>query len=349
MPGQQVRQRRQTTQPVTAFGQKITFSLGKGMLYRELMLRFYGNITWTAPLNVAANIGRGDEWALIDRIDIFVNGNDLIRTFSGPMLRIINQMWENSFSRPSLTFGDGATAAPTFDSTLVIPFWQPQSFRPMDTALDSSKVSDFRIEITIASTAQFTSATAPTAIAANIDILSLESFGVDPSSVFSEMRLYQIQQTISGVNSAYQVQLPVGPLYRGFFFNAFTTGTGYTTADLPNAITNVKITSGTTVFRDIPWAVLRDWQRQRIGWRRDFVQQAANSPAVATAGGVYLRTAKSSLVDEDSVAFLDLCQDGYMTEAIDTYGFSELNLEFHVAAACSLWIVPIQVYPPRGR
>lgn len=343
---QAVRQRRQTTLTVSSFSQKQVYQLGKGMIYRELFLRFYGSLTYGAAANnTAATLGRGDEWSAISRIDIIVNGTDIIRSFSGTQLKILNLLWQNSAARPSLTLGDAATAAPTFDSTLIIPFWQPLSTKPLDTALDSSKLGDFRIEVTIAPATDINSANPPTAISASIDVLSLESFGIELQA--SDCRVYTLQQVVAGANPNLQIQLPTGPLYRGFFLNA-ANGSVPTSADLPNAITNVQLASGPTVFRDIPFPCLRDWQRQRIGWRRDFTQGPASSPALTNANGMFLRTSKSANIDEDGWVFFDLVQDGYLGEGIDANGLSEIYLNLNVAAACTISVLPVQIWPRRA-
>lgn len=346
--GQQTRFRKQSSIAVSqlaTLGTKSIVQLSKGQIYRELPLRLSGSVTFAAGAsNAAATMSRGDEWGLIDRIDVVVNGNDVIRSFTGTQLRMLNRLWYGSVPRMGITLGDGATAAPTFDSTLIIPFWQPLSIKPMDTALDSSLYGDFRLEITWAAGGTFQSAAALTAINVTLDVCSYESFGV--TGEFSTMKLYQSISTISAANNAFQVPMSVGPVYRGWFINAASAATS-NTADLPNAISNIRIVSGGTVFRDIPFAVLRDWQRQRLGWGREIVQNAAASDVVSNAVSTFMRMSKNTQLVEDAWGFLDLCQDGYLGEGIDTIGFSELNLEFNLSAGCSLTVIPVQIYPVR--
>lgn len=344
---QEIRTRRQGSMTLNTFGQKVVLQLGRGMIYRELMLNLSGSLTYAAGANnAAATLGRGDEWSIIQRIDVIANGTDVIRSFSGTQLRQLQRLFFGSVPRPSLTLGDGATAAPTFDSTCIIPFWQPLSSRPMDTAFDSSKVSDLRLEITVDNSANINTANGPTAVAANMTVASLESFGVQ--GAFSDCRIFPIVQASPGANNTFQVALPVSALYRGFFINA-ANGSANNSTDLPAAITNIQIKSGPTVFRDMPFGMLRDWQRQRLGWGRDVTQLTAGTINLANANGPYLRMAKSALLDEDAWTFLDLVHDGFLAEGIDALGYSELIMEFNLGAASTISVLPVQIFPQRGK
>lgn len=345
--GQRSFTRLQSTQTINAFSQKITFELGRGYILRELMLRLSGSFTYAAAANnIAGTLGRGDEWSLIERIDIVVNGSDVIRTFSGTQLRIMNLLCGYGLARPSLTLGDvGTTAAPTFDSTLVIPFWMPMSVRPIDTALVTNDYGSVRIDITVAASTGINSANGPTAVAATLDIASYESFGIKLEP--SDFRIYTDQRAVGGANTDFAFDLPVNATYRGFLIGQ-ANGFASTSADQNNLITNIKLSSGTQIFRDLPFNLLRDWQRQRQPQStRELTQLTAGAQLLANANGPFLRSAKSANLDMDGWVFLDLCQDGYLTECLDAYGLSELKLRFNVSGAVSLTVIPWQIFPRR--
>lgn len=340
--GQQVRYRKQQSLTINTFGQKLVAQLGRGMQYRELILRLSGSFTYAAAgNNVGTTLGRGDEWSAIARIDIVANGADVIRSISGTQLKWINRLMYGTLPRLSTALGDNTIISPTFDSTLTIPFWMFQSIRPVDTLLDSSKLADLRIEVTVNTSANINNANGPTVIAATLDVFSLESFGLQGD--FSDTRIYTIQDTVAAANTARQILLPVTALYRGFFINV-ANGASETATDQPNLLTNVKIQSGTQVFRDIAGRVLKDWQRQRVGFPQELVQTTA---AAAAVNGNKLAASKSTLVDEDAWYWLDLCQDGYLTEGIDTVGYSELVMELNLSGAATVTVLPVQVFPIR--
>jgi hypothetical protein len=345
---QTIRRRRQQAITQTTFGGRQIIPLGLGMLYREIYLRWFGTLTYAAAANNdAAGMNRGDEWGLIDRIDLVGNGSTVIRSFRGMDLLWFNRVIYNNSGRRAADLGDAAATAVAFDSSLILPLWQFLTARPMDTVLDSSKYSDLRLEITFAAAAAVTIApgAAPTALTATLEVCSYESFGVEGN--FSECFIFPLQLIVPGAAQQVDLRLPVGPLYRGFMINAAAGGVP-TSADAPNAITNVQIYSGTQFFWDYPWATCRDIGRQRIFQFRDYVQNAVASPILTHTAPVYMRNVKSTLADEDAWAFLDLVGDGYLGESIDTIGFSELVLRFATSSAATITVYPIQIYPTRN-
>lgn len=340
---QQTRFRRQESLILNAPGQKVIAKLGRGMLYRELALTLTGTFTYAAAANnIQTNLGRGDEWSIIQRVDIVANGNDIIRSFSGAQLLAMNRLIYGSNPRPSPQLGDGATVSPAVNSTLVIPFWMPLSARPMDTILDSSKLSDLRIEVTTNPLAQMNAANPPTSFNLNMDVSSYESFGIEGD--FSTARWSVLSQVVPGVANQLDFDLDVGPIYRGFLIHT-PTNANETTGDIPDAVSNIQLVSGTTIFRDHRLNTLRDWHAIRVGRTRQLVQ---TTQALAPVNGILTNLRKSANFLEDAWYFMDLCNDGFLAEGVDSNGLSELKLRFAVAAACTIEVIPIQVYPNRG-
>jgi hypothetical protein len=353
--------RRQKTLTINTFSQKLVEPLSRANIYREIRLRLYGTLTYAAAANnAAATLGRGDEWSLIERVDIVKNGSDVIRSFTGAQLKIWNRIWYGTLPRISPFLGDGATAAPAFDSTLIIPFWMPRSFYPLDTALDSSRLSDFRIEVTVASAAGVTSgATPPTAVNANLDISSYESFGLTLEN--TDLRIYSIQEVLGAANQQLQIPLPVNAVYRSFLINFAASGLS-TAADIAPftrtnngnyltaaGIQNVKLQSGPTVFRDDNAAVLLEYHRFKTDTVREINPNAAQTGVPSVLLPSFVNGGRSANLNEDAWLYLDMVQDGYGTEAIDSYGWTELYLELNVAGAGTVTVMPMQMYPPRGK
>lgn len=352
---QQTRFRQQGTLLINgaaAFGSKLIQPLGRGYIYRELALRLAGTITWAAAAsNAAATMNRGDEWGLIDKIEVIQNGSDVIRSFTGFQLFMLNKVLYGGVGRVSPQMGDGATAAPYFDSTLIIPFWQPRSFKPMDTAVDSGKLADFRIEITVAPANGVNTAANATNVNASVYVGSYESFGIDAE--FSTCRMWQIQNVIGGATPEFQVPIPVTSLYRGFLCNFAATAAGtaadiapYSAVGAATGLTNLQLKSGTNIFRDINARMLKDWDQQRMGWSRQLIQNAA---ATAPVTGGFTNVRRNTNLNEDAWVWFDLAQDGYLAEGIDTVGFSEFNLIANVAAAGTLTVIPVAIWPRRGK
>lgn len=327
---QQVRRRKQVDVAFSA-NNKVSEPLGRGYIYRELYLEL--TATLDDPTNAYAAVGLGDEWACVKKVDIVANGTDVIKSISGPMLRWLNFFWYGRFPTVSPALGAGS-GDPELRSTLILPFWMPRSVRPIDTALDSRRLSDLKIEITWGDYDDVNGTTATGWITEpTLRVDSLESYGID--GPFANWRLWEIEKTITATTSEYQVQLPVGGMYRGFFMR--TTDAGVMQGDILN---NFKWRSGTNVFADVDSAIMRDVEMLRRGEQRSY------------SGTAYDDLAQANNESFEGIYAYDHVTDGMLTEAVDTAGFSEHELSLDVAVGggtTKILILPSQVIPVRGR
>lgn len=359
---QQVRRRRQK---IIQYEENsiVPENLGRGMVYRELYLKLHGSFTPTAAVDhTPDHIMCGDEWGVVKRIQLIANNTDVIKSFSGNELWWLNYFMYGVPPHITPELGDAsAAAAIPFTSCLILPLWMPRSLRPMDTALDARELSDLKLEITWGDLQDILEIDAGAAnawtVEPTIEIHSLESYNV--SGPFSQWRVYKIQKTITGVEPQFQVILPVGPMYRGFLINttqydALLPGPGQ--VDAPGVMSNFKILSGSTVFADVPTAILDQidsWQRSSI--INPFDSNAALPAVPAVAATTDYDHMKSGIVSNNRGAwyFYDHVTDGFLTEAIDTLGFSEFSLELNVTnagftAPVQINILPLQIIPVRG-
>lgn len=330
---QQVRSRLQKTVDYNANG-RATETLARGMVYRELYLRLTGQPTVTAVNNTAANTLRGDEWAVIDRIELIANGSDVIKSIDGNALWWLNLFLYGVPPRVTPTIGDGATANPSFDTTLILPLWMPRAIRPLDTALDSRELSSLELAVTWGDhTSINASATAFTTDPA-LEIYSLESFGV--TGPFSTWRIFPIASTISATSTRHQITLPVGKMYRGFLINTVDG-----VLDQSDILNNLRVISGTTVFLDLH---AQDDILQQIPMLRSGIQRGYS-------GAAYDDYRQGNNNDVDGWYWVDLVTDGFLTEAIDTLGFSEFLIEADVtvgAGTTVMTVYPMEIAPVRG-
>lgn len=331
---QEVRRRNLRTIQFSA-NNKVTEQLSRGMVYRELYIRLQGKPTVTGANNTQAKTKRGDEWSIIKRIDLVANNTDVIRSISGVGLYWLNYFLYGKGSLQNATLGDGSTANPAIDSHLILPLWSIGTIRPMDTALDARQLSDLKIEITWGTYTDLNGDATAWTTEPTVEINSLESFNV--KGPFSQWRIYTIEKAITASNEQFQIQLPVGPMYRGFMMN-------FTDADVDDVaiLNNFKLKSGSTVYADIPAEVLQDVARIRGPFNQgydhndDALDEIQRSDSSAF-GGWY---------------FYDHVSDGYLSEAIDTLGFSEFELELDVtvgSGTTKAFIWPLQIYPVRGK
>lgn len=333
---QQVRFRTEKTVEYNENG-RAREKLDRGFVYRELWLTLGARLDIAAggDTTAAANILSGDLWGVVRRIEVKLNGNDVIRSFTGEELQQLNRFWYGSPPRTAIEMiGIVAEANETIRSTLILPFWLPNAVKPIDTALDARLLSDIQIEITWGDVGDVTSATgASWGVDPELDIHTVESFGLN--GPFNTLRLFTLDEGAVAVNDRYKVNLPVGNMYRSFLMSTKDSDG----KDIVDDIVNVKLVSGSVIFADLAWDALRDAHRLRTN-----MQLVAN----ATAAAFFPHYVSAASLD-DAWTYLDLVTDGYVAEAIDTLGFSELALEFEVTGAISggLKIIPSEIIPVR--
>lgn len=298
------------------------------MQYRLLKLRLKCQPTIAALDNTTANTLRGDEWAVAKKIEVIANGTDVVKTISGPELRWLNAIWNANMPNVTATLGDGATANPSCDSTLFLPFMMPRSIKPIDTLLDSSVMSNLEIAVTWGTHLDINATATGFTTTPTLEVNSDESFGQEGSS-FSNWRLFSIKQEIGATNPQFQIQLPVNAVYRGF--TLFTLDAG---VEVGTVLKNFRWKSGTNVFADVTAGTLSAEWTDKIGLDRNRADNTFKSDKTNLAG----------------VYHYDHVDDGYLSEAIDTLGYSEHHLELDVAVGggtTQVIVVPWQIIPVR--
>jgi len=332
---QQVRFRQQAATIAFSANNRVAEDLARGMVYRELVLRLQGKPTITATNNTEAKAERGDEWGVLKSLEIVANGTDVIKKIDGNALWWLNYFMYGAAPRVTAALAGGA-ANPAFDSVLILPFWMPLAVKPIDTALDSRELSSLEIVAQWGTYTDVNGDASAWTTEPTLEVYSLESFNTN--GPFSQWRIHPIEKTIDATSSRFQVQLPVGPIYRGFMINTIDG-----TADQSDILNNFKLISGTTVFADISAGddVLQQWHSLRHGISRPW----------DSAAEAYDDLRRASDNDLDGWYFYDHITDGRLTEGIDTLGFSEFIAECDVtvgAGTTKLTLYPLAIIPVRG-
>lgn len=313
--------------------QQQNIKLTKGQVYRQLSLELTGAPTLTSGNNSAANTLLGDEWACVNNIQLQVNGSDVLRNFTGDDLWWMNAFWYKQPANVTAALGDAATANPAFDSTLLLPFWYPQSFHPFDTLVNSALYSDMTLFATFGLyTAINASATAWTANP-QINVNSHEQIlPADPADAPSlNWVVKKLSNIPGGANNSYRVLLDAGVSYSRFLINiknaAGTADAGSTTfATTPQAlVSNVKVVgTGGRVYEDRSYVELQQECRVRKGLPQAIVRRGQ-----ASNYGAWVE--------------IDLCPDGRLGEAMPNP--SDAYLEFNVLGNCQINVFPSIVFP----
>lgn len=312
-----------------------TIDVSRGTLIRELLLRLQMTPTSTAANNAAANIQWGGPWGVIRRLEVILNGSDTILNLTGPDLTRLHYFLFGEAAEVPDTLGDGATANPPLDVFLIVPFWMPRAAKPLDTALDTRRLSSLEVRVTWGTfTDVIFAATAWTAEPVLTASFLRSSGGIPANTRFAEWRRFIITADITSSNAAQRINLPVGQVYRGLLLNIHNSST-IGDANQGGAINRLKVKSGPTVFADLTGEALREWSLQRYGIHRDSL------PDVYSDGDNKLLT---------DWYYLDFVTDGRLAEAIDTARFSEFFVELDVTGFANgqVRILPQAFVPPRS-
>lgn len=328
--GQQTRTRQQCIINYQANSQVQSPQLGLGMLYRELYLTLAGEFTSGDLVVAAAGLKNGDEWGAIQRIDVMVNGSDNIVSVTGEELA-----WWNTFSfgRPKDLMTLSGTQTQSFYSTLILPFWDKTTQTPIDSLLNSARLSDLRLNVTWGNPQSVSNSTAALfTTSPTLMVSSRECFGI--SGDFSVWRRLRLLDNNVVANDEYTVPLPLGNVYRGFMINTKDANG----VDLADCIDRVQLVSGTNVYFDLDYRTLQKTYRQ------NFKPIILNNQV----NGAFMSPAISATADSRAWTFIDLVDDGYLTEAIDTIALSELKLKFKTNQTIGRFLIaPSQIIPVR--
>lgn len=318
MPAQNIRFRKQRPNAFLK-GNPVEEKLKLGFVYRELYFRLHGTVNVTAA--GTANSAPMNPESIIKRLAVIMDGNNTLRVTDGPALRELTRTYYGTYGHHSVV-DPTSVAQQSFDSYLVLPIWMPHSLRPIDTALDSSPLSNFTYEISWGDISDIVGdATAAWVTEPQIECRSLESFGVSPPG--DQWRSYSISQPIAAANTQMQIPLTIGNMVRAFQIRTLANNGAGVAAPARSVLNNLKLISGSETYFD-----LDEYDLANLGTIRK------NVDSIDT--GYY---------------YVDMVTDGYMTEALDSLGFSELYLEADVnaPAGARIDVWPQEFVPVRGK
>jgi hypothetical protein len=358
-------------------GQPVMKPIKRGGLIRELRLRLQHQITCTAANNAVANFKRGDGWAAIERLDIVLNGNEVVRSLSGLELVMMHRACYKKWPRFNTNYGDQLTANPAFDSVLKLPFWLPFGARPMDSALNSSLANDMKIVVQWASdqTKINSAASAYTAVP-TLEVYSHQSGSPNGNNQNVRTAASKITRNVFQPNAAttsFFADLTPGAMIAGFLINSASAAG----VDEATRINSLKIKAGSTVYWEAPRRILQSFNEDLEIYRSgvsgnkllDSTTGVANDTVVDVGGAFnqatlnadfadiitkvnslmcnYSSPIRSADFDQDAWYFINTIPDGWLAEALDTYLLGDFGIEMDVTGASNITIIPIEIFPPR--
>lgn len=314
-------------------GLRARVELARDNMVTALVLKLAVTITILAAANTAAAVQKGGIWGVISRLEVVLNNTETYLSLPGWALPWLAWLWTGQFPEQQDTLGDGVAVNPPLFSTLVIPFLQPASAKPHDTVLDCRRARNVDLWVTWAGAATSISSGATGFTANPVLTVTAERMYPLASQVDPEARPIRWQRDFSPVdiaatNAALRINISTGYVYRGFVCVYDDDG-----AMTAGALTGLKLRSGQVTYFDLEEDELRQIARKRYG----LIDR--------TAPLVYSRGQNSLL----GFYWVDLLQDGRLTECLDTTNWSELYFEANIvkpAGVSTLYIFPWAFFPP---
>lgn len=298
-----------------------SMDLPRATLYQYLGLRLSGLVT---IITANATAWADAPFSLIRRIEVVADGKDTIKSIDGETLALFMRIFGGTaMSASAMPTVVGASQA--FNAYLTLPFEMPRAVRPIDTLLNSKRLSTLELRITWGDVTSAYSANSGNATFASValDVELFESFGIE--SDFAVFKQLLISKDVTSVTADMQVLLPVGNLYRGFLIRAVNYGASPANVDPgtgSNAIiNNIQLKSGTEVYVNRKGLSLQDDNKRQYGQE--------SWPA-----GCYV---------------LDFSPDGLLTESLDARPLSSLEMVFDVsnpATSNKIKVYPLEVIAP---
>lgn len=284
----------------TSAGSVSTIELPRNYNYRKLLCRVTGTNTVVGGTGAGAPLAFG-AYRAISRIEIIANGRDTIMSISPEALMKMNTLDYGcvpNFLNPT----DDAAAAYSFNATFIIDFALMRSIRPIDTLFPAAGLSTFDLKITWGAGADMFTIAADgvaTISATELVVSSFEEVGQVPGNV-GVNKLYTIDRVLTAASTNFQIQIPVGNMYRGLLISSESDN-----VLIDTMIDGLRVESGTEVFQN--WLTndeLLDYNK-------------------------ISHNLETRLVGYHLLDWLD--SDGFLSEILDTRNLSNLDLVLNVA------------------
>lgn len=279
-----------------------TIELPRQYNYRKLSCRLSGSVIVSGGSGAGA-VHTYAAYRAISRIELIANGRDTIWSIAPEAIAVMNILDYGavpSFSNPS----NDAAATYSFNAHFIIDLALVRAVRPIDTLFPSAGLSTLDLKITWGAGADmftgavdFTSAAIQTTT--ELTVQSFEEVGAIPAGV-GVNKIFTIDRTISAASSNFQIQVPVGNVYRGFLIH---TKIDEVPAD--TILDGVRVEAGTEVFQN--WLT----NDELLNFNK------------------LTRGLETALVGYHHIDWLD--SDGFLSEALDARRMSNLDLILNVA------------------
>lgn len=332
-----------------AANQTRTLPLPRNYAYRQLHLLLIADLTRTATGASALGPKDSAPAQLIQNITIRANGRDVIKSIDFETLHRLSE--QRHHTRPYIYAEDWSGYADAADKVLkvaaVIDFAMWDAIRPIDTLLDSAGLATLDMIITwgtgmdtMNDSWQAETDAQVTVNSATLYVSSVEEVGVPAGARFMANKEYMIRKQVAVTDNNFQIDLPVGNLFRSFVLKTHSDG-DQVDSIIPFAIATqntIQIAAGTEVFKHRIAGALQ--AHGKLSKELEIPERTGSAAA--------LNHRLQSLLQE-GYYILEFCPDGRLTESLDTNKLSDLKLTLQVVSVGTsdfIDVFPCELIPP---
>lgn len=317
-----------------AENQTRTLPLPRNYAYRQLFLLLIVQLDRASTNPDAGGPKDSAPAQLVRNITIRANGRDVIKSYDMETLHRLSEMRHHT--RPYI-YAEGLSGYDDLTNEVVkvsavIDFAMWDAIRPIDTLLDSAGLATLDLIVTWGTGTDIMNDTWPgggsgesvTIDSATLYVSSIEEVGVPAGAQFMTNKEYMIRKQVTATDNNFQIDLPVGNLYRSIVIKTHSDGDQVDTI-IPFGLTNqntIQISSGTEVFKH---RIAGSLQAHASKLMKELEIPERTGTAAA------LNHRLQSLLQE-GYYLLEFCPDGRLTECLDTSRLSDLKLTLQVAS-----------------
>ncbi len=302
---------------------------------------------------------------ILSNLQILINGTNPIRNLSGRQLYMLNyflsknppsQEWDYVVSTANV----GAYA--TCKAQIDMPFAWPSAMKPIDTSLDARVIPSNGLTMltSIGQASAVNSFAGLTVSNVGVNVYAEEFYGA-PNGFRPVLAVVIPQFSIPNLSGGPSVKAPLqlqaaaaNMSYAAFLLNSQSTANPPVDQD---SLIRFRLYSGTETPIDVdPRLWTKQLQADRGNYPLDWLYPSNssgglspnNNPISQSILGMAASNTNTNLVNPRAWYLIDLCQDGYWTQALNTAGVGGLFINVDTSAASNVTVLPIQLWSQLG-
>lgn len=206
-------------------GQVTRAKIDSILILRDIFLTLSFQVAFGTTAPVATDIQPGDEWGLINSIQLLLNSGKVRYSITGEQLVMLNWYLNNYIRNipPALKTLPAASTTGTFTSTVVLPIKIPSFARPLDFSLNSNFLSSIELVVNTGNVGSVF-ATAGASIVAGSATLTVDTHeamarNTSTTPIFNYIEIATNQTILPGSTSKFDLMLPVNRIYPRVYLN----------------------------------------------------------------------------------------------------------------------------------